>query len=509
MRKSLLLLALSALLLSQAARAEVTNRDEAGIVAKNFVSYVIASKGSWGEHASARVTSVRELRRGDRILAYVCAVEPVGYVVVSLYKDLSPIKAYSVKSTLDPDATQGLTDFMRASLDLLYKAIEERLGRPLETSDDLRAVTGRDPRGGWTTLASPSFDASAYRTAGKKTRSPGMDYQQGDELLQTTWDQTPPYNNQCPDHGCSWSGYGYYNENAYVGCVATAGAQILKYYDWPPEGPGGMYSDPYDWANMADSYDYVSGQFVDQDSNPVTQAQIDAVAEVSREVGAAVAMDYGCDESGAYTDDLEQAFQNCFRYHDGCGVLDRISFMPLETWFAYLQEEFNHNRPVVYRIPDHAIVSDGWDIQNVGGSDHLLIHIVYGWNGSNDGWYSPNEIPGGDPDVEYIVFRIRPDCSLGESLSGTYEPPYYPYRYFNRDASGSTVTFAAGNYLQVLRSGFHLTNSGTLGTDHITFEGTEYDTTVVYINGDRVGGERMRIEDGAVKIWAGGQIAIY
>ena len=75
-----------------------------------------------------------------------------------------------------------------------------------------------------------------------------MDYQEGDSLLgEITWYQDPPYNQQCPWYGCGWGipdSSEHYNENAYVGCVATAGAMVLHYWNWPPYGAGTIpYSD--------------------------------------------------------------------------------------------------------------------------------------------------------------------------------------------------------------------------------------------------------------------------
>ena len=48
-------------------------------------------------------------------------------------------------------------------------------------------------------------------------------------LISTTWNQSAPYNNLCPGTG---------SNKAYVGCVATAMAQLMKYYNWPTTGTG-------------------------------------------------------------------------------------------------------------------------------------------------------------------------------------------------------------------------------------------------------------------------------
>ena len=48
-------------------------------------------------------------------------------------------------------------------------------------------------------------------------------------LISTTWNQDAPFNNLCPGTGTN---------KTIVGCVATAMAQLMKYYNWPTTGTG-------------------------------------------------------------------------------------------------------------------------------------------------------------------------------------------------------------------------------------------------------------------------------
>ena len=61
-----------------------------------------------------------------------------------------------------------------------------------------------------------------------------------DFLVKTRWDQSPaPYNSDCPyDPSSPQSG-----NHAYTGCVATAMAQLMKYWNYPLHGVG---SNSYD-----------------------------------------------------------------------------------------------------------------------------------------------------------------------------------------------------------------------------------------------------------------------
>ena len=50
-------------------------------------------------------------------------------------------------------------------------------------------------------------------------------------LITTTWDQHPLYNESCPYSN-------YYSQLTLTGCVATAMAQIMKYWEYPLQGTG-------------------------------------------------------------------------------------------------------------------------------------------------------------------------------------------------------------------------------------------------------------------------------
>jgi len=488
------------------AAAQRVTMSEARAAAENYVSYVLQTEGVWGRSRDARVTSVQEFRRGDRVLGYYCPVDPEGYLILSLYKDLAPIRAYAGTGSIDPQGDHGTVDILKTRLTLVDDAIARRLGRPIEAGDDLRSVLDVSYRDAWALMTSPSFDASAY-PGRRDTRGAGMDYQEGDSLLTTTWNQDPPYNDDIPSLGCDWGACGTYNgqtnERAYVGCVATALAQLVKHWEWPPAR--------FDWPNMLDTYICIGdGTFEDGTGHVATPAEITAVADISYHCARDVDMDYGCDGSSAYLEDCEPALEGDYSFDSGCQVKYRDDYTT-RNWFDKLKDECNRNRPVGYGIPGHMIVIDGWREEGPYAADYL-VHVVYGWNGSNDGWWSVDAIPEGGPDEEAIVCQIRPIGSLGEAIDGTY---YYlqgsgNYFYFNRDTAGDNVTFQAGLNLQILKSGFLLANNGTLSTDAITFESLADRPTRLFIHGNPGEDVHVRATDGGtIKVLAGGQLAVY
>ena len=223
-------------------------------------------------------------------------------------------------------------------------------------------------------------------------------------LLTTKWNQGAPFNNMCPTYG---------SERTVTGCVATAMAQIMNYWEWPKTGTGShsytstaissthnvnFANTTYDWDNMKDTY------------NSYTATEANAVATLMYHVGVSVDMDYNISDnrgSGAYGEDVPYAlstyfdyvYDNAFRedgvywvgntyaseneyqyyyyYNDGSAFTD-------ETWISMIKADLNLERPVYYGGSGsgggHAFVCDGYD-----ASDNF--HFNWGWGGSCDGYY--------------------------------------------------------------------------------------------------------------------------
>ena len=103
---------------------------------------------------------------------------------------------------------------------------------------------------------------------------------------------------------------------------------------------------------------------------------------------------------------------------------------------------------------------------------------------------------------------------MGPAISGTYALPTdpgehfdKPTRYFDQNATGTNASFAAGHNFQYARPGVWLRNTGT-GGDEILFQGTPGAETEFY-KGAPVGDVKIRISDGAIRLNAGGEIALH
>jgi hypothetical protein len=484
------------------ASAQLVSEAEAARVAARWVDSVVESRGSWGGAEHPSVGDPVALRYGGRTVGHLFPVEPGGFVAVSLRREFAPVKAYSEDSKLDPAADDGPSDLLRGQMARIIERAEALTGQPIESvePEDLASVLEIDYRESWALLEREALAFPAV--GGPRTRG---NYEEGEILVHTSWDQEPPYNAACPDSGCFYSSFPGYNTNALVGCVATAGAQIMRYWCWPPGGVGSPYSDPYDWPNMFEDcfYSITSYCFMDSDGPPwvcLTQAQVDAVAELCAEVGQAVGMDYGCDASSAHTEDMEGVYEDHYRYSTACGRVDRPDYTA-EEWFTIIKAQCNMNRPLQYRILGHSIVCDGW--QEPGGIPQY--HMNYGGGGgAYNTWYTLDALYypyGGSTDDEFLLRSIYPINSFVGSFSGSYAVPAYPYRYFTTDSQGSSATFAAGHSLQTL-PGLVI----ECGSGYVKVLGSSSSASRLFARGQTSRG--MKVTGGAMKLLPGGEVTI-
>ncbi len=194
-------------------------------------------------------------------------------------------------------------------------------------------------------------------------------------LGEIKWNQNAPFNLLIPDY-------------LPTGCVATAGAQIMKYHEWPVRGTGSANSidfsaTEYDWKNMLPSYNVP----------PVLNVNRTAVATLMRDVGAAVNMKYAASGSAAADYDLAKALSVHFGYDKNIQEFQRV-YYSLEKWKEILLAELTASQPVVYSghsdVDGHTFVCDGYD-----GNDKF--HMNWGWGGASDGYFALTQlVPSGD-----------------------------------------------------------------------------------------------------------------
>lgn len=210
-------------------------------------------------------------------------------------------------------------------------------------------------------------------------------------LLSVTWNQSPYYNADCP---YDWAGGGL----SVTGCVATAMAQVMKFWSWPVTGVGmhsysssccgSLYanfgSTTYNWSSMP---------------NSVTSPNA-AVAKLMSHCGISVDMSYSASSSGAYvvssaspvTHCAEYALRNYFNYKPTLHGEKRSSYSEA-AWKSLLKGDLDAGRPIIMAGfgsgGGHCFVADGYDASD-------FFHMNWGWGGISNGYFNINALnPGG------------------------------------------------------------------------------------------------------------------
>ena len=201
-------------------------------------------------------------------------------------------------------------------------------------------------------------------------------------LIQSKWDQSDPYNFDCPKDIKSTSG-----KNCVTGCVATAMAQVMNFWKYPESGTGSnsytsstqriyqsmdFSSVHFDWDNMLNEY-----------NSDATETQKSAVATLMHAAGVSVSMDYA-DVSGAYAIDMAYALSHFWKYNPNVSYKKKQYYSD-EAWNQLILSELSEGHPILYAGQGN---SGGHQFVLDGCNEDGMYHFNFGWAGSGDGYYT-------------------------------------------------------------------------------------------------------------------------
>lgn len=215
-----------------------------------------------------------------------------------------------------------------------------------------------------------------------------------ESFMNTKWSQSNPYNLKCPKDAKG--------KKCVTGCVATAMAQVMKYYEYPKSGVGeGSYSinngksftpaaisGTYDWENMKTAY-----------SNSYSDAEANAVATLMRDCGYSVNMMYTSSASSSADADIPHALTYNFSYDSLAVNYIMKNFTAEDEWYNIIYTELTNKRPVILSGASatsdegHCFVLDGVDTNGE-------VHVNWGWGGYQDGFYDMTVF---NKDFDYIT----------------------------------------------------------------------------------------------------------
>jgi hypothetical protein len=219
-------------------------------------------------------------------------------------------------------------------------------------------------------------------------------------LTSTTWSQENGYNDLLQYNNCSSPSNGRY----LTGCVATAVAQVMKYHEFPSS---------YNWNSM----------FLSSGSYETSRLMSDLGTSANLYV------DYGCATSSADRRLIARTFRNFgypmpnFSNYDYTVVRDEIAFgRPVvlcggtEAEFLIFGQKSGHcwvadglNEIWFYEcVPDPNTPGEQISVQI---SQSNFIHMNWGWDGINNGWYSSGNFNPGNKTYNWrpsMITNIKP-----------------------------------------------------------------------------------------------------
>lgn len=225
------------------------------------------------------------------------------------------------------------------------------------------------------------------------------------------WDQMDPFNGMTPGH-------------APTGCVATATAQIMRYWKYPDHAVGTH-------GYMSKSYGYLSHDYnyrIDWDDMPLApngtpDNKIDAkpnptIARFMYGLGVAIDMNYSQQGSGTTHDKVVPAL---IRHYGYSKDIKRITAQEAGSqWSSIIKRELDAGHPVLHggtgKGGGHSFVCDGYTTDD-------LFHFNWGWSGVSNGWYKLNALVpdvlgtgggagGGYNENRDIVINIAPPARI-------------------------------------------------------------------------------------------------
>lgn len=309
--------------------------------------------------------SIAEMVYAERTGAYyVFGAEPQGFVIIAGDDAFRPVIGYSTESVFDAsNIPPALVDYLEG----IAESINQLKSRGYATASPMVAAE-------WESVLNHGRLISRF--GGKS----------GEYLCQTQWDQSYPYNYCCPEDPNGSGGH------TYVGCLATAMAQLMRFWAMPAQGIGShcyVHEDygqicadfgatTYDWDNMPNKL-----------NNNSSLEEMMAVGTLGFHCGVTIDMGYGPDGSGGASGPIPGVMHQYFDYSTANVQRSRNDY-ETETWKRMVREQFDMGWPMYYGGCEdggcHAFVCDGYD-------DFDMYHFNLGWGGSSDGWYLIDEAP--------------------------------------------------------------------------------------------------------------------
>jgi hypothetical protein len=395
----------------------------------------------------------------EQTLFYVFNVDSIGFVIVSGDDTVIPILGYSDQGNFHSDnMPPAFQKWLEGYKNEIIYVVSHDI-KATEEIDKLWSLKNNNPNA----RLSSNAVAPLVQTH----------WNQGSVDL-TSWVSSPPYNSDyynfyCPSDAAS-------GKKAVTGCVATAMAQVMKFWNYPASGTNFHSYNHLKYGTLSANFGNTTYQWSSMPNQLIsssTSIQNNAIATLMYHCGVSVNMNYGIAATGGSGSQIveitqnqpsaEYALKNYFGYNSNIKHVLRTDY-PNNGWFNLLKIELDAGRPIIYggvginpnvappqNQNGHCFIADGYDSNN-------NLHFNWGWGGLCDGNYPIGQLnpslsgAGGSSnesfnDINYALIGIQPPTS-----QQTYNLSLYDY------VTPSATTI---NYGQAFTVSTNIANDGT------------------------------------------------
>ena len=353
--------------------ANPIDQTTAKTVGINFFATKVLSK-KLGVVSNLQIAYTAKDENGNNSFYVYNVSNAKGYVIVAADDASKPILGYSDEGSFD---LAHLPEQLKVWLNIYNKQISASIANKAVATDKIKAS--------WQELLNPPAKKKIEDFGTSPNGTSAVE-----PLVKVFWNQSPQYNNLCPYDSAGGG-------KSVTGCVATAMAQVMKYWNYPAKGIGSNSYTPakHAWEGVQtvnfDSTIYQWDSMPSYIGTATSANQIKAIATLMYSCGVAVNMTYGATGSGAYAlggakyHSANWALITYFGYNPNIQGLSRSSHSDGE-WISLIENELNDGRPVLYAGEDtstsagHCFVLDGYDANN-------YFHFNWGWGGLDNGYF--------------------------------------------------------------------------------------------------------------------------
>ncbi len=417
--------------LSFSAFAAPVGQDQAVTAAKNWLA---AGKTKLGADMDRQFSSLKSLKNDSgTTICHVVSLSPGGFVVMSADDLVEPVIAFSQEGIFPDGKGTPLAD-------LLFFDLSERT----ELAQNIEKTSARQGLSLDTGPLGESKAKWASLIAGQRNASlPTITNPWVDPLLKTKWGQQTA-------SGGAKACYNYFTptgvnngtiiwtegsvSNYPCGCVATALAQIMRYYQYPNEKCEGTFNITVD--NYAVSRELRAGtgsngafawaNMPAEPNNNTGEINLREIGTLTYDCGLSVNMDYTAEGSGSDTLRTVDALKNTFKYSNAIKGYRNGSELINNGFTNMCNPNLDAGRPCQLGLNGwaggHSVVCDGYgyDVSPTDPNKKVLYHhLNMGWEGAYDLWYTLPVIDS-NPDFSVIrscVYNVYQSGS-GEIISG-------------------------------------------------------------------------------------------